>query len=146
MMHKAIGCVLMLLGPGLLLAGCGGDGGDYWVTIVFPPNDTAWDRTTNLEVFSIKPGVGAGCAALYKGTAKPHDEEYEVEDSFAIDWPAQEIVRTLSVKGKGERLFFARGRDQEGNYFMKACEPVTTGASDSNGIKLQLVCTPSSCI
>ncbi len=136
MKRKTFVCALMLLGLGLLPAGCGED--EYWIRILLPEGPAyAQTQGGKLEVFVIKHGPGKSCGPLETCKAKPYEPGYEVEASLLSELHVIKINKTLSGIGNGARLFFARASspDPGGEVLLLGCKNATTSTSQ---VDLQL--------
>lgn len=119
---KAIGLVLL---AGLALAGlgCGGGGGTYWLTLVYP-DQASLEQTVMVEVFVIKASDEVSCGPLLSGSSQPADYDVKATTFFNGANPAE--VPELKGLGGGEVIFFARAKDDQ-DVFLRGCTTIKVG-------------------
>jgi len=119
--NKVIGLVLL---AGLALAGlgCGGGGGTYWLTLVYP-DQASLEATVSVEVFVIKASEDVSCGPLVSGSSQP--TEFDVKATAFFNGANPNEVPEIKGLGGGEVLFFARAKNPE--VFLRGCTQIKVG-------------------
>jgi len=129
----------------MVLAGCGGGGGDYSLTLNIP--EDAKSETESIRVVVVEPDASAACQALVLREAVPGDSGYAVENEISFDYPVTGDQGRLEDIGPGQRLFYAEGSDSSGAVIINGCTAVEAGGGGPGKVTIELdrvtVCFPT---